>query len=45
MKLKVTKEMEESMRETDARLDDALTEPGFRAEHEKILSRYALQAT
>lgn len=43
MKLKVTKEMEASMRETDSRLDAALGDPAFRAEHEAILSRYAMQ--
>lgn len=43
MKLKMTKEMEASMRETESRLDAAMADPTFRSEHEAILSRYAAQ--
>ena len=43
MKLKITKEMETSMHETESRLDAAMADPTFRAEHEAILARYAAQ--
>lgn len=43
MKLKITPAMEASMRETESRLDAAMEDPSFRAEHDEIVSRYAAQ--
>lgn len=43
MKLKITPEIEASMLETESRLDAAMEDPAFRAEHEEIVSRYAAQ--
>ena len=43
MKLKITPEMEASMRATESRLDAAMDDPSFRAEHNEILSRYFVQ--
>lgn len=43
MKMKITPEMKTSMRETEARLDAAMKDPSFRAEHDEIVSRYAAQ--
>lgn len=38
MKLKITPEIEASMLETESRLDAAMEDPAFRAEHEGIIS-------
>ena len=41
MKLKITPEMEASIRETEHRLDKRMSDPSFRAEHEETMARYA----
>lgn len=41
MKLKVTEAMRKSMAETEARLDEAMKDPSFRAEVDAIKAQYA----
>jgi hypothetical protein len=43
MKLKMTPEIEKSMRETNVRLATAMEDSSFRAEQDELTSRYAAQ--
>ena len=43
MKLKITPEIEQSMRETNARLDSEMTDADFRTEQDELTARYDVQ--
>ena len=43
MSLKITPEIEASMRATQAEIDAAMEDPSFRAEHEEMMLRYDMQ--
>ena len=43
MSLKITPEIEASMRATEAEMDAAMRDPSFRAEHEEMMLRYDMQ--
>ena len=43
MSLKITPEIEASMRATQAEIDEAMKDPAFRAEHDEMMLRYDMQ--